>query len=239
MRERKSNREKEDRVRERFFFVKRRLMHLLTASFSPLGQSSLNSLTKSVCCIQTHTYTQTGCVAEWGQEWEKKEREREREKGEGGEKKETQMLYSAASGFNQPVIWESLIFSAPHILYTTTKQSMVKKGFGNVWQSSEIETSHSLLHLPQSLSNGVHQTGPRADILLSVWGTGDPRDRMACSTCYYLIISSTHLSNGHFRRVKGVFRGPLCPAAVQSPVMFVALRLHQFVFNVVVFSDRT
>ncbi|KAM9310012.1 LOW QUALITY PROTEIN: uncharacterized protein znf804b [Pholidichthys leucotaenia] len=34
---------------------------------------------------------------------------------------------------------------------------------------------------------------------------------MACSACYYLVISSTHLSNGHFRRVKGVFRGPLCP----------------------------
>ncbi|KAM4568914.1 uncharacterized protein znf804b isoform 1-T2 [Fundulus diaphanus] len=40
-----------------------------------------------------------------------------------------------------------------------------------------------------------------------------PRDPpgMACSACYYLVISSTHLSNGHFRRVKGVFRGPLCP----------------------------
>uniref|UniRef100_A0A1A7XR03 Zinc finger protein 804B n=2 Tax=Iconisemion striatum TaxID=60296 RepID=A0A1A7XR03_9TELE len=36
---------------------------------------------------------------------------------------------------------------------------------------------------------------------------------MACSACYYLVISSTHLSNGHFRRVKGVFRGPLCPTA--------------------------
>ncbi|XP_034030816.1 G patch domain-containing protein 8-like [Thalassophryne amazonica] len=36
---------------------------------------------------------------------------------------------------------------------------------------------------------------------------------MACSACYYLVISSTHLSNGHFRRVKGVFRGPLCPSA--------------------------
>ncbi|XP_061572729.1 G patch domain-containing protein 8 [Cololabis saira] len=36
---------------------------------------------------------------------------------------------------------------------------------------------------------------------------------MACSACYYLVISSTHLSNGHFRRVKGVFRGPLCPAS--------------------------
>ncbi|CAG11954.1 unnamed protein product, partial [Tetraodon nigroviridis] len=28
----------------------------------------------------------------------------------------------------------------------------------------------------------------------------------------YLVISSTHLSNGHFRRVKGVFRGPMCPS---------------------------
>ncbi|XP_041844957.1 G patch domain-containing protein 8 [Melanotaenia boesemani] len=41
---------------------------------------------------------------------------------------------------------------------------------------------------------------------------------MACSACYYLVISSTHLSNGHFRRVKGVFRGPLCPAtSSESP----------------------
>ncbi|CAL8341957.1 unnamed protein product [Gadus morhua 'NCC'] len=39
---------------------------------------------------------------------------------------------------------------------------------------------------------------------------------MACSTCYYLVISSTHLSNGHFRRVKGVFRGPLCPTATSD-----------------------
>ncbi|XP_040297437.1 zinc finger protein 804A [Bufo bufo] len=27
--------------------------------------------------------------------------------------------------------------------------------------------------------------------------------------CYYIVISSSHLSNGHFRNVKGVFRGPL------------------------------
>nr|XP_057940237.1 G patch domain-containing protein 8 [Doryrhamphus excisus] len=41
---------------------------------------------------------------------------------------------------------------------------------------------------------------------------------MACGACYYLVISSTHLSNGHFRRVKGVFRGPLCTtAACDSP----------------------
>ncbi|TNN72402.1 Zinc finger protein 804B [Liparis tanakae] len=48
-----------------------------------------------------------------------------------------------------------------------------------------------------------------------------PRDAagMPCSACYYLVISSTHLSNGHFRRVKGVFRGPLCPTATSdSPV---------------------
>ncbi|KAI4811712.1 hypothetical protein KUCAC02_014589 [Chaenocephalus aceratus] len=48
----------------------------------------------------------------------------------------------------------------------------------------------------------------------------EPREApgMACSACYYLVISSTHLSNGHFRRVKGVFRGPLCPtAASDSP----------------------
>uniref|UniRef100_A0A4W5M3C3 C2H2-type domain-containing protein n=1 Tax=Hucho hucho TaxID=62062 RepID=A0A4W5M3C3_9TELE len=41
---------------------------------------------------------------------------------------------------------------------------------------------------------------------------------MSCRRCYYLVISSTHLSNGHFRRVKGVFRGPLCrTASNQSP----------------------
>ncbi|KAM9852122.1 uncharacterized protein ACBR49_005236 [Aulostomus maculatus] len=39
---------------------------------------------------------------------------------------------------------------------------------------------------------------------------------MACSACYYLVISSTHLSNGHFRRVKGVFRGPLCTTATSD-----------------------
>ncbi|XP_077454206.1 uncharacterized protein znf804b [Stigmatopora argus] len=48
----------------------------------------------------------------------------------------------------------------------------------------------------------------------------EPRESrgMACGACYYLVISSTHLSNGHFRRVKGVFRGPLCTAgACESP----------------------
>ncbi|XP_028835049.1 LOW QUALITY PROTEIN: uncharacterized protein LOC114789818 [Denticeps clupeoides] len=30
--------------------------------------------------------------------------------------------------------------------------------------------------------------------------------------CCYLVISSTHLSNGHYRSIKGVFRGPLCGA---------------------------
>ena len=42
---------------------------------------------------------------------------------------------------------------------------------------------------------------------------------VACSACYYLVISSTRLSNGHFRRVKGVFRGPMCPSTrSDSPV---------------------
>ncbi|XP_072515155.1 uncharacterized protein znf804b [Salminus brasiliensis] len=31
--------------------------------------------------------------------------------------------------------------------------------------------------------------------------------------CYYLVISSTHLSNGHYRSIKGVFRGPLCASS--------------------------
>ncbi|KAG9283625.1 zinc finger protein 804B [Astyanax mexicanus] len=36
--------------------------------------------------------------------------------------------------------------------------------------------------------------------------------------CYYLVISSTHLSNGHYRSIKGVFRGPLCAnSRGQSP----------------------
>ncbi|XP_027027654.2 G patch domain-containing protein 8 isoform X2 [Tachysurus fulvidraco] len=36
--------------------------------------------------------------------------------------------------------------------------------------------------------------------------------------CYYLVISSTHLSNGHLRSIKGVFRGPLCAnGGAESP----------------------
>ncbi|XP_056340782.1 zinc finger protein 804B [Oenanthe melanoleuca] len=38
--------------------------------------------------------------------------------------------------------------------------------------------------------------------------------RMAC----YLVISSRHLSNGHYRGIKGVFRGPLCKKGARSPV---------------------
>lgn len=38
---------------------------------------------------------------------------------------------------------------------------------------------------------------------------------MAC----YLVISSRHLSNGHYRGIKGVFRGPLCKNGSPSPVM--------------------
>ncbi|KAM6087316.1 zinc finger protein 804B [Chlamydotis macqueenii] len=36
---------------------------------------------------------------------------------------------------------------------------------------------------------------------------------MAC----YLVISSRHLSNGHYRGIKGVFRGPLCKKGAGSP----------------------
>ncbi|XP_025954537.2 zinc finger protein 804B [Dromaius novaehollandiae] len=36
---------------------------------------------------------------------------------------------------------------------------------------------------------------------------------MAC----YLVISSRHLSNGHYRGIKGVFRGPLCKKGAHSP----------------------
>ncbi|CAM9551128.1 unnamed protein product [Lampetra fluviatilis] len=35
--------------------------------------------------------------------------------------------------------------------------------------------------------------------------------------CYYLVISSPHLSNGHFRNIKGVFRGPLCRGGNREP----------------------
>ncbi|XP_072186127.1 zinc finger protein 804B isoform X1 [Excalfactoria chinensis] len=41
-----------------------------------------------------------------------------------------------------------------------------------------------------------------------------PGPRMAC----YLVISSRHLSNGHYRGIKGVFRGPLCKNGARSPV---------------------
>lgn len=37
---------------------------------------------------------------------------------------------------------------------------------------------------------------------------------MAC----YLVISSRHLSNGHYRGIKGVFRGPLCKNGSPTPV---------------------
>ncbi|XP_053699848.1 G patch domain-containing protein 8 isoform X2 [Synchiropus splendidus] len=49
--------------------------------------------------------------------------------------------------------------------------------------------------------------------------------------CYYLVISSTHLRNGHFRRVKGVFRGPLCPGAGDSPRL-KELKQREFARNV-------
>lgn len=44
---------------------------------------------------------------------------------------------------------------------------------------------------------------------LGVYGnSGSPRGRCSME-CYYIVISSAHLSNGHFRNIKGVFRGPL------------------------------
>ncbi|XP_016050922.1 PREDICTED: zinc finger protein 804A, partial [Miniopterus natalensis] len=38
---------------------------------------------------------------------------------------------------------------------------------------------------------------------------GGNNERVPPIQCYYIVISSTHLSNGHFRNIKGVFRGPL------------------------------
>lgn len=56
---------------------------------------------------------------------------------------------------------------------------------------------------------------------------------MACSACYYLVISSTHLSNGHFRRVKGVFRGPMCPSTrSDSPVRGISFEFFYYLFFV-------
>uniref|UniRef100_A0A8K9X2Y1 Uncharacterized protein n=1 Tax=Oncorhynchus mykiss TaxID=8022 RepID=A0A8K9X2Y1_ONCMY len=55
---------------------------------------------------------------------------------------------------------------------------------------------------------------------------------MSCSTCYYLVISSTHLSNGHFRRVKGVFRGPLCRTASSQSPRLKELKQREFARNV-------
>ncbi|KAK6326424.1 hypothetical protein J4Q44_G00020690, partial [Coregonus suidteri] len=72
----------------------------------------------------------------------------------------------------------------------------------------------SLLHLVKSPVNRTNRR-PHTRKTPAHW---EALGRMSCSTCYYLVISSTHLSNGHFRRVKGVFRGPLCPtASSQSP----------------------
>jgi len=44
--------------------------------------------------------------------------------------------------------------------------------------------------------------------------------------CYCLVITSTHLNNGYFRNVKGVFRGPLCKnGGSKLSVMFSCFRL--------------
>lgn len=62
-------------------------------------------------------------------------------------------------------------------------------------------------------------------LLVAQWGveTAPPaRTHMAC----YLVISSRHLSNGHYRGIKGVFRGPLCKNGSPSPVMCTQTRAH-------------
>lgn len=41
--------------------------------------------------------------------------------------------------------------------------------------------------------------------------------------CYYIVISSAHLSNGHFRNIKGVFRGPLSKNGNKTLVMASSL----------------
>lgn len=41
--------------------------------------------------------------------------------------------------------------------------------------------------------------------------------------CYYIVISSTHLSNGHFRNIKGVFRGPLSKNGNKTLVISLCL----------------
>lgn len=41
--------------------------------------------------------------------------------------------------------------------------------------------------------------------------------------CYYIVISSTHLSNGHFRNIKGVFRGPLSKNGNKTLVISLSL----------------
>lgn len=43
--------------------------------------------------------------------------------------------------------------------------------------------------------------------------------------CYYIVISSTHLSNGHFRNIKGVFRGPLSKNGNKTLVIALFLSL--------------
>lgn len=53
------------------------------------------------------------------------------------------------------------------------------------------------------------------------------RTHMAC----YLVISSRHLSNGHYRGIKGVFRGPLCKNGSPSPVMCARTHVHTQTFQ--------
>ncbi|XP_029927969.1 G patch domain-containing protein 8 [Myripristis murdjan] len=106
-------------------------------------------------------------------------------------------------------------------------QNMAPRGFGRDFPAEQKSSLHAAApgcqYLHEICERPTDVAAPRgttdADTQEPAQGTRrmgpKPREApgMACSTCYYLVISSTHLSNGHFRRVKGVFRGPLCPAA--------------------------
>ncbi|KAI9536596.1 hypothetical protein NQZ68_032391 [Dissostichus eleginoides] len=128
---------------------------------------------------------------------------------------------------------EPLQPAQPNNIYMTALDEWTVSSTSNRWNTTDFpikdrsETSTvsaaPAQHPCRTLrtSGTLPTRGPDAEKEGPSYMSPKPREApgMACSACYYLVISSTHLSNGHFRRVKGVFRGPLCPtAASDSPV---------------------
>lgn len=78
----------------------------------------------------------------------------------------------------------------------------------------EPAAGRSLPRFRPLLHAGSRSAGGSAAAAAAEERAARPGPRMAC----YLVISSRHLSNGHYRGIKGVFRGPLCKKGARSPV---------------------